>query len=208
MRILKKSTAVVVTLGPFVDATDGFTLETALSASTNDVELYKAGGTSPVDISAQTWTHRGNGVYTIALLAADVDTAGPLLISVQISGARPVSHEFNVLVDTAYDALVSGSALPSDMTKVNGNAAAAANMTFAGLGMKAVTVGSGSTTTRIATNLTESASDHWTGGTLIFISGTLAGQRTSITGYNGTTKELTVNAVTQAPSNGDLAVIL
>lgn len=208
MRLLKKSTAVVVHLGPFVDATDGFTLETALAASTSDVELWKAGATAPVDISGRTWTHRSNGVYTVSLLTTDLDTAGPLFISTQITGARPVAHEFMVLPDTTYDALVSGAALPADMTKVNGNAAAAGNLTFGGLGMKPITIGSGSTTTRIATNLTESASDHWKGGTLVFVSGTLSGQRTSITGYNGTTKELTVSALTQAPSNGDLAVIV
>jgi len=208
MRLLKKSTAVVVHLGPYVDETDGYTPETALSPSANNVELWKAGATSPVDISARTWTHRAHGIYTVSLLTTDLDTAGPLVISSRISGARCVQHEFMVLADTSYDALVSGSALPADMTKVNGNAAAAGNMAFGGLAMKPITIGAGSTTTRIATNLTESASDHWKDGTLCFISGTLTGQRTSITGYNGTTKELAVSALTQAPSNGDLAVIV
>ena len=95
-----------------------------------------------------------------------------------------------------------------DLIYLDGNAAAAGNMAFGGLAMKPITIGAGSTTTRIATNLTESASDHWKDGTLCFISGTLTGQRTSITGYNGTTKELAVSALTQAPSNGDLAVIV
>lgn len=208
MRFLKQSTGVIVQLGPFVDATDGVTAETALSPSSTNVRLYKAEGTTAVDIYDATWTHIGLGEYRVTLTSTHTDTAGPLTIVAQISGARPVVHEFNVLASTSYDALMSGAAIPSNMTKLAGNATAAELMYYPALGIKPVTVGSGSSTTRIATNLTESVSDHWNGGTLIFVSGTLAGQRTSITDYNGSTKELTVSALTAAPSAGDIAVIV
>lgn len=208
MRYLKQSTAVVLTLGPFVDATDAVTAETALSPSANNVELYKSGATSAVDISTRTWTHIGSGVYRVTLLTTDVDTAGPLVIHAHISGARPVFHEFNVLDDMPYDTLVSGDAIDANMTQIYSNATAAANQAFLGSAVQAVTVGSGSTTTRIATNLTESASSHWVGRTIVFLSGTLALQAASITGYNGSTKELTVNAMTAAPVNGDTAILV
>lgn len=208
MRYLKQSTSVVVVIGPFVDATDAVTAETALSPAASNVELFKSGGTSAVDISARSWTHIGNGQYRVTLTTSDVDTAGSMLIHAHISGARPVWHEFNVLAETAYDAMISGSALPSNMTQVVGNGTAATLAAFGFLGLKNFTVGSGSTTTRIVTNLTEAQSGHWAGGTVVFISGTLAGQRASISDYNGTTKELTISALTQAPSNGDNAVIV
>lgn len=208
MRFLKQSTGVIVQLGPFVDATDGVTAETALSPSSTNVRLYKAEGTTAVDIYDATWTHIGLGEYRVTLTAAHTDTAGPLTIVAQISGARPVMHEFNVLAATAYDAMVSGSALPADMTKVNGSATAAALMLYPALGIAVVTIGSSSTTTRIATNLTESVSDHYNGRTLLFVSGTLAKQAATISDYNGTTKELTVSALTAAPSAGDIAVIV
>ena len=208
MRNIEQSTEVIVTLGPFVDATDGFTEETGLSPSATNVRLYKAGATASVDIAAATWTHVENGVYRVTLTTSHTDTAGPMLIVASITGARQVSHEFNVLAATAYDALVSGSALPANMTQVVGNATAATLMVFPALTIKNFTVGSGSSVTRIATNLTESVGDFWNGRTLIFVNGTLAGQAATITDYNGSTRELTVAALTSAPASGDSAVIV
>lgn len=208
MRMLKQSTSVIVQLGPFVDATDAVTAETALSPSSTNVRLYKAGGTSAVDIYDATWTHIGLGMYRVTLTTSHTDTAGPLMIVAQISGARPVVHEFMVLPSTTYDAMVSGSALPANMTQVAGNATAATLIVFSALGIKNFIVGSGSTTTSIATDLTEATNDHWNGRTVLFISGTLAGQAASIADYNGTTKALTVAALTSAPASGDIAVIV
>lgn len=59
------------------------------------------------------------------------------------------------------------------------------------------------TTTAFTTNLTEATDDHYNGRTVTFISGALAGQQRTITDYNGTTKAISVAAMTEAPSNGD-----
>ena len=179
MRNIKQSTAVILTLGPFVQAADGFTAMTALSPSATNVRLYKAGATASVDISAATWTHIEFGIYRVTLTTSHTDTAGPMHIVAAISGARPVTHEFNVQAATAYDALVTGTQIPADVTKIGGNATAAVLATFTALGAKNFTVGSGSTTTRIATDLTESASSHWSGRSIVFISGSLSGQEIS-----------------------------
>lgn len=208
MRHLKQSTSVIVQLGPFVDATDGVTAETSLTPSSNEVRLYKAGATSAVDIYNATWTHIGLGMYRVTLTTSYTDTAGPLVIVAQVSGARPVIHEFTVLAATSYDALISGSPIPSDMTRLNGNATAATLMTFPALTIKNLTVGAGSSTTRIATNLTEATNDHWNGRTLVMVTGTLANQAVSISDYNGSTKELIVSGFTSEPSSGDIAVIV
>lgn len=208
MRFLQQSTSVIVTLGPFVDATDGFTAETALSPSATNVRLYKAGATASVDISAATWVHIENGVYRVTLTTAHTDTAGPMLIVAAISGARQVLHELNVVAATTYASLMSGSALPADVTKIVGSPTAATLMAFPALTIQNFSVGSGSSTTRIATDLTESVSDHWNGRTVIFFTGTLAKQAATISDYNGSTKELTVSQLTSAPAPGDTAVIV
>ncbi len=79
-----------------------------------------------------------------------------------------------------------------------------------------VLIGSSSTTTSVVLNAStgmeggvpSATNDFYTGAALIFLTGTLAGQRTSVSGYTGSTKTLTVVALTSAPSNGDLAVLV
>ena len=63
------------------------------------------------------------------------------------------------------------------------------------------------TTTVIDTGLTETTTDHYKGRILTFVTGAVAGQSTDITGYNGSTKELTVTALTNAPASTDAFVI-
>jgi hypothetical protein len=79
-----------------------------------------------------------------------------------------------------------------------------------------VVIGSGSTTTSIVLNAStgidggapSSTNDFFNGAVIIFTSGALAGQRTDITDYVGSTVTLTVTALTSAPSAGDTAVIV
>ena len=61
----------------------------------------------------------------------------------------------------------------------------------------------GTSETSFTTDLTEATNDHWKDAYCLFTNGTLAGQMKKITGYNGTTKALTTNAFTGAPSTGD-----
>jgi hypothetical protein len=79
-----------------------------------------------------------------------------------------------------------------------------------------VVIGSGSTTTSIVLNAStgidggapSSTNDFFNGAVIIFTSGALAGQRTDITDYVGSTVTLTVTALTGAPSAADTAVIV
>jgi len=79
-----------------------------------------------------------------------------------------------------------------------------------------VIVGVGSTTTSIVLNATtginggapSATNDFYSGRVLVFTSGTLAGQATSISSYAGATVTLTVVALTGAPSAADIAVIV
>jgi len=63
-------------------------------------------------------------------------------------------------------------------------------------------------TTQMTTNLTETTDDHYKNRTLIWTTGTLGGQGTEITAYNGTSKMLTFTAVTEAPIAGDSFIIV
>jgi hypothetical protein len=58
------------------------------------------------------------------------------------------------------------------------------------------------TTTAFVSDLTEATDDHYIGRHVIFTSGALLGQASAITDYDGTTKTLTVEALTEAPANG------
>jgi hypothetical protein len=79
-----------------------------------------------------------------------------------------------------------------------------------------VVVGTGSTTTAVVLNSTtgidgaapSSTDDFYMGRVLIFTSGAMAGQATSISAYNGTSKTLTVVAVTDSAIAGVTAVIV
>lgn len=57
-------------------------------------------------------------------------------------------------------------------------------------------------TTEMTTNLTETTDDHFNGRVLVFTSGTLSGQATNITDYDGASKKLTFTALTEAPQTG------
>lgn len=103
-------------------------------------------------------------------------------------------------------ALVSGK-MDSDMTSIAGVAASATKLER---GAKALVTGAAvgtPTTTVIDTDLTEATNDHYVGRIITFTTGNVAGQSTDITAYNGTTKELTVTALTDAPSAGHEFVI-
>jgi hypothetical protein len=109
MILLKQSTAVDVSLGPFLDDTDGKTAETALTITQPDIRLKKNGGAWAQKNAAQTLTHEENGWYEVALDATDTNTLGCLLVAIAESGALPCWREFLVVPAEVYDAIVSGS---------------------------------------------------------------------------------------------------
>jgi hypothetical protein len=107
---IKQSTAVDIGLGPFVDATDGVTAETALTISQADVRLKKTSGAWAQKGDTNSCTHEENGWYECAFNTTDTGTAGQLIIAVNESGALPVWKECVVLPGATYDALVTNAA--------------------------------------------------------------------------------------------------
>ncbi len=84
------------------------------------------------------------------------------------------------------------------------NMAAAAGIIIASAAVAAGTI----TTTSFPTTLTNSHAQAYVGRVIAFMTGVCTGQETNITGYAVTNGVLTVTALTNAPSPGDLFVVL
>lgn len=105
-------------------------------------------------------------------------------------------------------ALTATGNMKADALRVDGSATAASNLKSGALGIVASTCAASSTSTVLKTNLTEATNDHYNGRVVVFTSGALAGQATSIEDYDGTAKELTVVELTEAPADTDAFVIV
>jgi hypothetical protein len=125
---LKQSTAVDVSVGPFLDDADGKTPETALTITQPDIRLKKGGAAWGQKNAAQTLSHEENGWYEISLDATDTNTLGSLLINVFESGALPVWREFMVVPANVYDSMFGADLLQVDVREVTGTAQTARDL--------------------------------------------------------------------------------
>lgn len=127
VQLLKQSTSVDVPIGPFVDATDAVTAETALTITQPDIRLKKGAAAWAQKAAAQTLSHEENGWYEVTLDATDTGTLGKLMLAVHEAGALPVWHEFLIVPANIYDSLVDGSdTLDVAVTSIAANAITAA----------------------------------------------------------------------------------
>jgi len=134
------------------------------------------------------------GAITAAAIAADAITDAKVAADVTIASVTGAVGSVTATV-TANTIQISGSTTAAD------------NLEAGALGLVSSTCAAGSTTTSVVTNLTEATDDHYNGRVITFTSGALAGQSSSVSDYNGTTKALTVVALTEAPANTDSFVI-
>lgn len=136
-------------------------------------------------------------------IAANLITAAALAAD---AGAEIADAVWDEALSGHMTAGTTGKAMSDaqDGDFVAGSATAATNAArgFQGLVLGTAVTGT-LTATEFTTNLAEETNDHYNGRTLTFTSGALAGQMTTITDYNGTTKAVTVAAMTEAPGNGD-----
>ncbi len=123
-RLLKQSTAFTFRAGPFVDATDGVTAETALTIAQADMQISKAGGAFAQTSAAPTTTHDADGWYQCPLTATDTATAGTLTVQIVMAGALPVWHDFMVLPANVYDSLMGTDLLDVNVAQWLGTACA------------------------------------------------------------------------------------
>jgi hypothetical protein len=105
MQFLRADTEVIVTIGPFVDVTDGFTPQTDITLGGNEAEIIKHGATAVVDISSNTFAAvtACRGYYSLTLTTTDTNTEGMLVVIVQDdSDTLPVKQEYMVLAQAAW----------------------------------------------------------------------------------------------------------
>lgn len=129
MLLLKQSTAVVISLGSFVDKADGITLKTGLAAALDHVStgimLSKNGGTLAVrHATVTTSVYDAYGNYKVTLDTTDTGTLGTLhLVYSDATTCLIVCKDFMVVPAMVYDSLVGGSdVLQVDVTQLLGTA--------------------------------------------------------------------------------------
>ena len=220
MKLLKQSTAVTIKLGPFLDATDGVTAETALTLAQADVLISKNFGAFAQKNDSSSATHDAAGWYGVPLNTTDTATLGPLQIHVNESGALPVWDQYTVVAATVYDSLVGNTGLLNvnlkTITTTGGSTSTTAvtNLCTAldteADGTVDNTAFTATTTVLETSSITTAASDHWVGRSIVFTSGTLAKQAKRITAYSLVSGRgrFTFDATTSAPANGVTFVIV
>lgn len=104
-------------------------------------------------------------------------------------------------------ATISGT-LDANVVQISGSTTAADNLRKSLLTTRAGTVLAGSTATSILTDLTESTTDLFKSRIIVFYSGGAAYATGDVTGYNGTTKTLTVSGLSVTPSTSDAFILL
>ncbi len=139
MRFLRSNPAVIITCGPFYDATDGVPIETGLTITneritmTADTDAGSAptnildnvtGATSGTDNDLNYITNNDAGMMQLELSAANTNRLGRMFLSITDAANHvPVFHEFMVLPAMIYDAFVLGTdVLDASMTQILGTA--------------------------------------------------------------------------------------
>jgi len=126
MRFLRKNTAVIVTVGPFYDKTDGVTIETALTITNERITLTAdtddgaaptnildniAGATAATANDLNYITGNDAGMMQLELAAADTNRLGRMFLSITDAANHvPVFHEFMVVNAVLYDSFFSTTA--------------------------------------------------------------------------------------------------
>lgn len=211
---LKQSTAVDLPIGPFLDSTDGNTVESGLTLTQPDIRLKKNGGAWAQKSAAQTLSHEEAGWYEVSLSATDTDTLGLLMLAVHESGALPVWREFMVVPANIYDSLISGSDflqadlqqwrgtqptalsgsnyVQADVLAANGGTGGARWLAAMALRHSVSLQGATSTTATLDTGA-NATNQFFRGCILIIFSGTGSGQARRVLSYDGTTKVCVVS---------------
>ena len=119
---LKEDVATTLRLGPFVDATDGFTYEVGMAAAMNHattgVRISKNGGALAARTTATEPVYDAFGYYLVNLDATDTETPGRLkVIFGDAAVCLPCEADFQVVAANVFDSLFSTAA--ADLLDVN-----------------------------------------------------------------------------------------
>lgn len=179
---------------------DGYAWNTALNSGDGGFEAWNAGNWAQYAIALTEQASSGYyvGAYPIAIGAAF--TSEVFYVRAGGSPASSDAPPFNLLLSQG-----------QGIAAVRGDGQAAVNMANA-LSAQAVgaAVGSPPSAASVTTTLEETVDDTFLGRTILWVTGAMAKQGARISGYNGTTKVMSVLAwpSTLTPSDGDTFVIL
>lgn len=122
MRYLRNNTATRVTVGPFLDKTDGITPETALTVTATKLTfMVDTGGVPTLVLDTNPTASAGAndmvhvtgddaGFYDLELAAADVNYLGRAMLALTDAANHcPVFHEFMIIPAMIYDSVFLGS---------------------------------------------------------------------------------------------------
>lgn len=184
--------------------------------SLNDTKIPNTLNTTASGNIGIDWANVENPTSINDLSATDiqlVDTATTVTNQVTadvtaISGDATAADNAELMFDgTGYAG--GTTKLGVDLVSISGDTTSADNLEAS---TETIVLGTAITgtlsTTQFTTNLSEATDDHYIGRTVIFRTGALAGQASDITDYTGSTKLITVTAMTEAPSNNDTFVII
>jgi hypothetical protein len=134
MRYLKQNTATRITVGPFLDVTDGVTPETGLTATNEHCTLVIDNAGVPTLIldanltaseGTNDFVHVTNddaGMYDLELTAAQTNYVGRAILSINyVTDHCPVFHEFTILPANVYDSMLGADYLQVDMIEIEGS---------------------------------------------------------------------------------------
>ena len=128
MLMLRQNTAVTVKVGPFLDSTDGNSVEGSLTITQAEVRLAKNGGNIAQKNESSSLTHDELGWYDCDLDATDTNTLGVLQLIVHESGALQVWHEYMVVPSNVWDSLYGSDKLQVDAVEISSSTTAADNV--------------------------------------------------------------------------------
>lgn len=124
MQYLRTNTATRITVGPFLDKTDGITPEVALTVTSEKLTfIVDTGGVPTLVLDAAPTASGGNndmvhitgddsGYYDLELTAANVNYLGRAKLSLNdVTTHCPVFHEFMIIPAVIYDAMILGTDL-------------------------------------------------------------------------------------------------
>lgn len=126
------------------------------------------------------------------------------------SNRWPTAVPAVVIVSVAGDVVAGGllDDAPANVVRLNYEAAPAENMAQSALGIVVGTAVAGTlSTTQMSTDIASGGTNHYNDRTVIWVTGSLAGQAARITAYDGV-KVLTFTAVTIPVQAGDRFVIV
>lgn len=228
MRFLRTNTAIRITVGPFLDKTDGITPETGLTATNEHLTLMVDDSNVPtLVLDANATASGGNndlvhvtgddaGFYDLELTAANLNYLGRAMLSINYATDHcPVFHEFMIVPAMIYDSVILGTdRLDTNVTHIADTSQTARDigasvLLSSGTGTGQIDFTSGVVKSNLAqilgTALTETAGQIAAAFKQFFNIPTPTSTMNVITSVTTTA---TATNLTNAPTNGDLTATM